>query len=400
MAISANDKCCGCGACASICPKAAIILSESEYCGFVFPTVDHEKCLDCNLCTKVCPELSFPNSAMPLITLAVKCKDHSDYMTCASGGAATLLSRYFISSGGVVYGCSLKNYNTIRHIRVDREEDLEKLKGSKYVQSDMGMVYSNVKNDLRSGLNVLFIGTPCQVGALKNYLQHSWDNLFTVDLVCHGVPSQAMLRNAVQIEMEKSRGLDENTTVNFRWKMEYGIQFGIQYGNHGKIIKSVPAHRDPYMTAFINRLSYRESCYQCIFARTERVGDVTIGDFWGLGKVNPSELDIKSGVSLLLVNTLKGKKLWESVKDNFIFEERMLEEAVGGNKPLQRPTERPYNRDKFTHIFNTKGIDRASFYCNSRYRFERTMVMKTIRRIPFLEQSCKKMVRVMKKLSK
>lgn len=233
MAISANDKCCGCGACAAICPKKAIVLSEREFGGFIYPTVDIKQCSHCDLCTRICPEISSPNFAMPKTSLAVKCRDYSDLISCASGGAATILGRYFISSGGVVYGCSMENFNTIRHIRVDREEDLEKIKGSKYVQSNIEMVYSNVKNDLISGLIVLFIGTPCQVGALKNYLQKPWDNLYTLDLVCHGVPSQAMLRNAVESEMGKTKGLDENISVNFRWKTEYGIQYGIQYKNKG-----------------------------------------------------------------------------------------------------------------------------------------------------------------------
>lgn len=388
-----HDRCCGCGACAAICPKMAISMQES-YCGFIYPVIDNSKCVNCNLCDKVCPELSAIKLSSPKVVYAACNKDRQELSTCASGGAATAFCRSILHCDGVVYGCSQSNYHTIRHIRIDCEGDLDLLKGSKYVQSNMGTIYTDVKSDLLSGRKVLFIGTPCQVGALYGFLQKKYQNLYTVDLVCHGVPSQAMLRSAVESET----GPSDDLFVNFRWKTQYGIQFGIQFGNRESILKSVPAMQSAYMTAFLKGLSYRENCHNCKYSQSMRVGDITIGDFWGLGKDSLSEIDPKDGASLIMVNTDCGADLWKNTEDFFIAEIRDFEEAVKYNWNLHDPSPRPANKDKFLKIYTQQGMEQAARSCVQRYRIESMGVVRLIRQIPLLNKTLGLGMRVVRRI--
>lgn len=392
-----HDRCCGCGSCAAICPKDAVAMQEDNH-GFVYPVIDESKCIGCGLCDRHCPELSSLELSEPQAVYAACSNDRHELSTCASGGAATIFGRHIIRQGGVVYGCSQKNYRTIQHIRVDKVDGLEKLKGSKYVQSDMGSIYLDVKKDLAAGIPVLFIGTPCQVGALRSYLHRPYENLMAIDLVCHGVPSQGMLRNAVESSVPPS----ENISVNFRWKtqygIQYGIQFGIQFGIHNQIVKSITAPQSAYMTAFLSRLSYRENCHNCRYAQQARVGDITVGDFWGLGKEAPSSINDKRGVSLIMVNSSRGKKLWDAACDSFVSEIRTIGEAVKYNWNLHDPSPRPANKDKFLEIYASKGMEQAVRNCVRRYRIESMGIVRYIRRTPILNQMVGIGIRAIRKI--
>lgn len=372
-------------------------MSEAEY-GFVFPKIDVAKCIDCGLCDRICPEITMPALSMPRTVYAGYCNDKAELASCASGGAATVMSRDVIHRGGVVYGCSQKDYRTIRHIGVEREEDLSLLKGSKYVQSDMSGIYQSVKDDLSGGREVLFVGTPCQVAALYGYLRRPYDNLTTIDLICHGVPSQAMLRETVESAKKQCDVLADEIFVNFRWKTQYGIQYGIQFGNNNRIWKSAPAGNSAYMMAFLSGLSYRENCHRCRYSCRERVGDITIGDFWGLGQQTPSAIDPSQGVSLVLVNTSRGEAMWQAVRDKFFFEERTIDEAVKYNWNLHDPSPRPAVKDKFLGIYFAQGMDAAVRACNSRYRMEQTALVRFVRRVPLLDKSFGATMRAIRKL--
>ena len=387
------DHCCGCGACMAICPKAAIAMQE-DGCGYTYPSVDHAKCIECGLCERICPEITHPDLSAPLSVYAACSGDGIERISCASGGAATVLGRAVIRRGGVVYGCSQKNYRTIRHIRVDREEALNLLKGSKYVQSDMTGIYAEVQNDLLSGRMVLFVGTPCQGGALRRYLRKQYANLCIVDLVCHGVPSQSMLRRSVEEVLNST----EDVFVNFRWKTQFGIQFGIQFGEKCQIVKTVPAAQSAYMTAFLSGLSYRENCHRCQYSRHERVGDITIGDFWDLGKDSPSGIDPRGGVSLVMVNTDLGMELWKLVEESFTAEKRTFEEAVKYNWNLHDPSPRPAAKDKFLEMYPAQGMEAAVRACSRRYRIETTPLIRFVRRVPILNHAAGMAKRFVRKI--
>lgn len=368
------EECCGCSACMSVCPTNAIGMI-SDYTGSIVPEVNIQKCINCSLCNKVCPEINDIKFNFPRKVYAVGPKLPKNYKNSASGGAATMISQEFINSGGIVYGCCLSSLAEIGHIRVDSVEDLELLQGSKYVHSDTLKVFKSIKSDLSDGLKVLFIGTPCQVGAVKSYLLKEYENLYTMDLICHGVPPQDLLRNSVKESFKKSRTIElKDQIVKFRWKYlldssKYGIKNGIKFGIKNKgYIKEQPVPYSPYMGAFLPGLSFREHCHQCKYACPERVSDITVGDFWGLGIEKPSKLNAQYGVSVVLENTVKGKSLFKDIESHCICEERTLEEARKINHNLNSPTPRPANKNEFWEIYNKYGVKKAVKKCNAEYR--------------------------------
>lgn len=223
------DKCTGCAACFNACGKGAITMME-DACGYIHPRIDQYKCVDCNLCAKVCPVNAKVVLRYPKDCYAATVKDDDELASCASGGIATELSRYVICKGGVVYGCTGKDIRNVRHIRIDKSEELDLLKGSKYVQSFIGGIYNNVKRDLHSGRLTLFVGTPCQVAGLLSFLRKDYSNLITADLVCHGTPSQKMLNDNIDLYCDKN----EDIKIWFRKKernlSKCDVSYRISYG--------------------------------------------------------------------------------------------------------------------------------------------------------------------------
>ena len=350
-----HDLCTGCAACANTCTHDAITMSEDEL-GYIHPHIATDLCTGCKLCQTVCPVLHPVELHEPRRVFATACKDAEERRTSSSGGAATAAGRYIIEQGGIVYGCAQQNFQDIRHIRVEQTEELAALKGSKYVQSHIGPILRNIRKDLRNGKEVLFVGTPCQVAGLRSFLRKDNEHLATIDLICHGVPPQRMLREDVTSQAQRLQIPLKDLKVAFRWKAQYGIQFGIQFG---KALDGTPRRiclpHDPYITAFWTGLSFRENCHQCPYARSARTGDLTIGDFWGLGREAPTQFKIREGVSLVLVNTAKGQTLWDKMSSNMQSEERTLNEAVRGNANLRQPSQRPPTKDSFNGTYRKTG---------------------------------------------
>lgn len=297
--------------------------------GFLYPKVDQSDCVECGACEKVCP-FNRENLSLhaPITAYAAWNKDREQYLASSSGGAAHVFSSYIIKQGGVVYGCTSEGMH-IRHIRVDSLPELSKLQGSKYVQSDVRGLFGQVKNDLKVGKLVLFIGTPCQVAGLKNYIKRVPEYLYLVDLICHGVPSLQMLHEHIN-HILNGRSAEQ---LSFREGQLFRIELTARCGT----VYSSEPHKDMYYRAFLKGISYRESCYRCPFARKERVSDITIGDFWGLQDMASLPLDISEGISVLLPSSEKGKSLIAAAKSDMRIYERSVEEAVEGNTQLYRP---------------------------------------------------------------
>ena len=372
--ICEKDKCTGCGACMNVCAHNAISLTEQGVCGYIYPEIDQDKCIDCGLCVKTCPANTPVKLNAPLKAFAAISKDHHDLMTSASGGASSVLVNSVLNKNGIVYGCVQRNYKNISHERIDKIEDAHLLKGSKYVQSYIGYIYRDVKEDLKTGKTVLFTGTPCQIAGLKSYLKKDYDNLILVDLVCHGVPSQKLLEEDVEYLLRDYPNADkEKIRVEFRRKKrspgvfepDWGtfISYGIFNGGGAKAF----AHKkkkqdfliDNYITAFMAGTIFRENCYTCSYAQNQRGSDITIADFWGLKKC---AVPTTEGVSLLLPNTQKGLMAINEFKENFIICERPVDEAINGNGQLLHPSLRPKERDVFlsTYPNNTSKAYKAS----------------------------------------
>jgi coenzyme F420-reducing hydrogenase beta subunit len=383
-----NDKCCGCAVCAAVCPKNAIVMKADEY-GYIYPKVNLDLCVDCNLCDKVCPSLHDLETNTPKSVLATVSKDRIIHETSASGGFAAVLSEYVISENGVVYGCAEISCIEYRHIRVENYENLELLKGSKYVQSDAQSAYSQVQNDLKSGRIVLFTGTPCQVAGLYSFLRKPYDNLITLDLVCHGVPPVKMLKEQIESYKELKNIPLNKIHVDFRWKVRSESRNEIHFGlrsavrsedGHVKIIREENDIVNPYMRCFQTGVSLRESCLNCKYTKQERVSDFTAADFWGLGRQIPSKMHDKCGVSLVLVNSSKAMSLFEKIGHKFDLEERTFEEAKIYNRCLSSPFEHTPQRDEFLKEYKQSGLIKAAKKTDRVHLLETSFIVRFIRR--------------------
>lgn len=343
MNISKVTDCYGCMSCVDRCPKQCIEITTSRL-GHLYPKIA-DGCIDCGLCLKVCPSANEIGAYSALHTFAAWISDDTLRSESSSGGMAAAISESFVNSGGVVYGCAFCKPFTFKHVRCESLEELNRLKGSKYVQSQMRSVYKNIACDLKSGKKVLFIGTPCQVAGARMFFRGKDENLYTADLVCHGVPSVEMLKSS----LPKDVLTEDVDRVEFRvnTKFHFSVKNGIS------TVYERPLHKDLFLKGFFTALFYRESCHTCKFANEHRISDITLGDFWGLD--NDVVVDRSKGVSLCIVNTEKGNSLFAGVSgvDKV---ERSLQEAVAGNKQLQHPMTESLRAKVFRMLYPALGF--------------------------------------------
>lgn len=304
--------------------------------GHLYPVINQVACVDCALCRKVCPSIHELPKQKPSDCYAAWAKDSGEYKSSTSGGAAAVLSQHVIMLGGVVYGCAMLPDVEVKHIRVNLVEDLPKLKSSKYVQSDILEVLPLIKQDVKDGRTVLFIGTPCQCAAVRKMFRDQPNNLFLVDLICHGVPSLKYLQDHVK----SKTGTIHVDKVLFR---DANSSYAMIIVADGEIRYQMPLqarrYEDVYFNTFFDGYTYRASCYNCQYARPERAFDITIGDFWGLGKHSCDDMipAHPHGCSVIIPNSEKGGLLIKEVKDKLNIYRRTYEEAVDGNHQLQHP---------------------------------------------------------------
>jgi coenzyme F420-reducing hydrogenase beta subunit len=353
------EKCTGCMACLNSCPIGCIS-SYMDKEGFYQPVIDEERCLGCGQCEKSCPVLQDilkKNNEKPDVYAAWN-KDEKILQQSSSGGVFSNISKIVLSKGGIVFGASYNKNLEVQHIAVEKLEDLQKLQGSKYVQSDIGYSYKKVKESLFKNRYVLFTGTPCQIAGLYAFLEGDiYENLITCDLICHGVPSPGVFRKYIDYvenrEHAKIISIEMRTKKN-GWNSVFDMRFVF---DNLKEVEINNAFNDVYMNGFLFNLYLRKSCYNCKYAKTPRESDITLADFWGIGKESPYNHPTKQGVSLVLVNSNKGKNLFELCKDDLFFEKRTLEEAKKGNAMLvQRQYINPY-REHFFIDYQKKSFE-------------------------------------------
>ncbi len=348
-----EKNCTGCSACMNICPCGAISMKENVV-GHKFPSIVANACVDCSLCEEVCPAIKKKTEyRAPQLAYAAWAENQQEHHSSTSGGIAAVVSRYVINNGGVVYGCTCNSGGIIEHERISEEDQLYKLKGSKYVQSDIGYIYRQIKSDLEMDVIVLFIGTPCQVSGLKSYLAKEYDKLWTIDLICHGVPPQKLL-----FEHLEEQGIERKEITNIKFREQSGFYVSVQSGEKTLYRKS--DLKDIYYSAFFDALTYRESCINCLYAKPQRVGDLTIGDFHGLGKVIPFNENRNGLVSVVLVNTPKGQHIIKECDGKLVLHERPVSEAVSGNPQLNHPSKRRADYEKFVKRYTKDGFGKAA----------------------------------------
>ena len=347
-----RGACTGCTACASGCPKDAIAMERDKE-GFDYPVIDPDKCVRCGRCTAVCPMLHEREQKSLPAAFAAWNRDDQIRKDSTSGGVFTALAEYVLEGGGVVYGAVMDGKQHLRHIACFRKEDLWRLRGAKYVQSDLGDIFREIREALKVR-PVLFSGTPCQVDGLYRFLGSRPENLTTCDLVCHGVPSPGVWEDmARSIEQRKGKGLQ---AVRFRnkvtgWKDSH---FTTVYDDG--TVDTAPLFSTEYGRAFGRALFLRPSCHRCAYTNLNRPGDFTLGDFWGL---RPDELpeQQEKGVNLLLVNTAHGSHIFDQLP--LSRQAFPVERAVAGNPRLASPIQQPADRAAFFAAYALEPFDRV-----------------------------------------
>ena len=359
-----KQACCGCSACVQRCPKHCISLREDSE-GFLYPQVDTESCIDCGLCEKVCPMLHHSEEGQkPIAVYAAKNKDEEIRRTSSSGGVFTALAEEIIRKGGVVFGACFNTDWEVVHDYAETVEGLSRFRGSKYVQSRIGETYRQVETFLKSGREVLFSGTPCQIAGLRMFLKKEYENLLTVDVICHGVPSPRVWREYLKEETARQR--EKNTVlprpihekdvlvegISFRdktlgWKKySFALALSTTNGSGEKFsfCSRMPLNENIFLKGFLADLYLRPSCYACPFKCGKSGSDVTLGDFWGLQEVM-QELDDDQGLTALLVNNERGK-VWLD-KTNVTLIPTEYDKVLRSNPALEHSVALRKNRESF-----------------------------------------------------
>ena len=369
-------NCTGCRACEQICNNKAIIM-QSDILGFMYPEKDKELCINCQgLCLKVCPMFrdDLQNKIISIYAAKNLCKEQ--VIKSSSGGIFPVLAINILKQNGVVFGCAYDENMMVIHIAVENVSELFRLQGSKYVQSNTLDTYKNAKEYLEQNREVLYSGLPCQIAGLKAFLEKEYDNLITVDLICKGVPSPGLFSKYLEWLGKKMGG--KIIEYNFRSKEKHGWKQGNEKVIKTKTkTKTITARFDKYYLGFQRNETLRESCYSCKYACKERTGDITLGDYWGIKEEHP-EFYSNSGVSVVLINTNKGIKIWENIIDKVDTVVSNFDKASKKLNNLKYPTNRPVQRDFFNinnfsfkislfYYFNIIIINRIKKYIKKHY---------------------------------
>lgn len=346
-------KCSGCAACAAICPKQCITMRSDEE-GFFYPEIDSSTCIHCNRCEQVCPiiqtrVLQEPNVLKSPVAYAAYNLDESTRLSSSSGGMFTLLAEKVLQEKGIVFGAAMsEDQHSVSHIAVENVEDLEKLRGSKYLQSNTDGVYPKVSEELETGRRVLFSGTPCQVEALHTFLGREYENLLCVDLICHGVPSPKVWDKYISYQEDRAGAPARRT---FSRHKKYGWKtFAVLFEFSNNTAYEQILSKDLFMQAFLQNACLRPSCHSCAFKKLNRLSDITLADFWGIQDIAP-EMDDDKGTSLVIVHTAKGQKVFDSLKNEMRFLEVEIAKALAGNPAMTASVpEHKCRRQFFAHL--------------------------------------------------
>lgn len=353
------EECCGCGVCVESCPVKCIEMKQSKE-GFLFPEVGNS-CIKCGKCYAVCP-IDTPLCGNKYIkSYAAYSRDEDVRRKSSSGGVFTKLAETVIKSGGSVFGAAFNTDMQLFHIEINRLSDIEKLRGSKYLQSNMKTVYKKVMENIQRKILTMVVGTPCQIAALKKFIKTDSEYLITIDLVCHGVPSPGMFEGYIKILEKKYHG--KVYKYNFREKKGNGISYSTHIElldrNNDKKTICIDGNEDPYIMNFLTNRLQRHSCFYCPYTKIERVGDITIADYWGVEEAHP-ELKEVQGVSLVLVNTKKGDKYLKKTEGLTLIETEE-EKFSKKNNHLYEPPKLENVRDEFYGEYRKRGFD-SKFY--------------------------------------
>lgn len=371
--IESAINCCGCGACAQRCPQSCITMIEDQE-GFKYPEVDHIQCIDCHLCEKVCPVNASTQPIEPIECWAMRSKDEKVVRESSSGGIFTYLANQVLEQGGVVFGARFDDNWNVVHDYVENKSDLYRLQTSKYVQSDTNHIMLKVENFLKEKRLVMFAGTPCQIAALKLFLRKEYDNLYLVEIVCHGVPSPKVWHLYLKEITNNFTG--KITDINFRDKSTGWAKYSVKVVVDNKIFKSI-YDTHPYMKAFLTEFIIRPSCYNCHFKSHRSFADITIGDYWGIDRL-PNISNDDKGYNIVIIRTPKGlglikdkKNVWfRQTNTNQLFQKAIYDSAFFR-----------LNRKAFWKYLLRNGLDKSIKRFNIQLPFKNSITLWYLERI-------------------
>lgn len=347
-------QCTGCTACASVCPKQCISMIKDDE-GFNYPHIDESKCIQCNLCETVCPVIHKQVLHTDTKSHAAINNDEEIRLNSTSGGIFTLLAQYVLDKNGYVIGAAYDEQFTVRHIIINNINDVYKLRGAKYSQSELGDTFIIIKELLDKDNWVLFSGTPCQVGGLKSFLRKDYDKLVTVDLICHGVPSPMVWSKYLKYRLQQDSQSKINN-INLRskisgWsKYNYSVVFDYDHSQYQTINSN-----DIYMKSFVSDICLRPSCSQCSFKGIYRVSDFTLGDYWGVWDQLP-DMDDNKGTSLVFVHSELGRRIFNEIDSYIRNIEVNSEEAIKMNPSMIMSSPKNSHREEFMNDIRDKGF--------------------------------------------
>jgi len=349
MYVVDKQMCSGCFVCKEICPVNAIDIVIDEE-GFRYPQINQEKCIECGKCRQACAfkRNEIQHDKKPIDVIGAKIKDEKERITSRSGGIFIALANYILEQNGVIYGCKMGENFEVYHSRATDKKETDKFKGSKYVQSDLKDVYIQVKQDLVDGKKVLFSGTGCQIAGLNLVVEGiNTENLYTCDLICHGVPSPLIFKEYINFWEEKEKSKIIN--IDFRDK-----SYGWTPHKETLYFKDKKLTTEYFKELFYAHYILRPSCFNCSFANMDRIADITIGDFWGIHKEN-AEFNDEKGLSIILVNTEKGNKLFQDIKEKTEWIQVTSDSYLQRN--LREPSDKPEDREIFWEDYKKYGFE-------------------------------------------
>ena len=375
-----SGYCCGCAQCASVCPEQAIRMNPNEQ-GFLFPEIDDQKCVHCGLCVEQCAFNKRVTSLKPsnqIEAYAVKHKDDTVRYASRSGGVFSAITDEFLDNNGVVYGCKLVDLTKAVHGRATTKEERDQFRGSKYIQSDISGCFHSIQEDLKAGKPVLFSGTACQVDAVKTYCNHiDSSNLYLIDIVCYGVPSPRVWADFLTY---LSKGHKRIVKADFRDKMRFG------WSSHVESIEFADGSiycGEVFKKLFSSRCILRESCFYCPYKNLDRVGDITIADCWGIAQNRP-DFDDDKGVSLVIINTEKGRRLFRKCESSLEYIQIEIEDYL--QPCLKENWEKPKEYESFwnyykKHSFRSVIKKYTDNYSNTNYWYIPNCVSRILKLI-------------------
>ncbi len=355
-----STLCTGCGACAAICAHNSITMTPDKE-GFCYPIINSTTCTKCNACEKTCPVLSKNTPHTQTTAYAAQINNESIRLQSSSGGFFSLLAEYVLEQNGIVFGAALNKSMTVEHIYVSEKEELAKLRGSKYVQSNIGNTYHQAKQFLLTGKLVLFTGTPCQIEGLLKYLGKNYKNLITQDIICHGTPSPVFWKKYLEWHESKESSLIK--TVSFRNKQSGWKTFSMHLTFENGKQQWHNKNTDIFLRGFLSDMCLRPSCHNCSFKGMLRASDFTLADFWKVHEIAP-DMDDDKGTSLILVNSHTGHEIFDRLKTQMKYRQVDTEDAVSFNSAITQSVPRPAERNEFMDRIQTQSVEEVvNRYC-------------------------------------